>query len=381
MSSTGIGIIEEMFSRKLRQIEAQGRLRSLRPLTLAETPLLDLTHNDYLGFRYDAAFQNAVREAALPWPLGAGASRLLGGEHKVYGELEKLFSEWKGSESSLYFSSGFAANEALMSALAHPEIDFFSDALNHASLIDGLRLARIESRQKIIFQHNDLEDLREKLRASTARGKIIVTESLFSMDGDVAPLAKLLDLCREFKALLVVDEAHALGVFGNEGAGLLSGFDHSEIISINPCGKAMAASGALVSGPEWVRRLLINTGRSFIYSTGASPWLAAALIAAIDFVRKAKVKRVRLQMLGNSLRDSFEELGLDFGQSTTHIVPLILGSEEKSLRFEKALAECGILARAIRPPTVPEHECRLRLSLHANIASLEPLILALKELT
>lgn len=381
MSSTGIGIIEELFSRKLRQIEAQGRLRSLRPLTLAETPLLDLTHNDYLGFRYDAAFQNAVREAALPWPLGAGASRLLGGEHKVYGELEKLFSEWKGSESSLYFSSGFAANEALMSALAHPEIDFFSDALNHASLIDGLRLARIESRQKIIFQHNDLEDLREKLRASTARGKIIVTESLFSMDGDVAPLAKLLDLCREFKALLVVDEAHALGVFGNEGAGLLSGFDHSEIISINPCGKAMAASGALVSGPEWVRRLLINTGRSFIYSTGASPWLAAALIAAIDFVRKAKVKRVRLQMLGNSLRDSFEELGLDFGQSTTHIVPLILGSEEKSLRFEKALAERGILARAIRPPTVPEHECRLRLSLHANIASLEPLILALKELT
>lgn len=381
MSSTGIGIIEELFSRKLRQIEAQGRLRSLRPLTLAETPLLDLTHNDYLGFRYDAAFQNAVREAALPWPLGAGASRLLGGEHKVYGELEKLFSEWKGSESSLYFSSGFAANEALMSALAHPEIDFFSDALNHASLIDGLRLARIESRQKIIFQHNDLEDLREKLRASTARGKIIVTESLFSMDGDVAPLAKLLDLCREFKALLVVDEAHALGVFGNEGAGLLSGFDHSEIISINPCGKAMAASGALVSGPEWVRRLLINTGRSFIYSTGASPWLAAALITAIDLVRKAKVKRVRLQMLGNSLRDSFEELGLDFGNSTTHIVPLILGSEEKSLRFEKALAERGILARAIRPPTVPEHECRLRLSLHANIASLEPLILALKELT
>ena len=381
MPQSGIDIVKDIFAEKLKQIEAKGRLRTLRPLTFASTPLLDLTHNDYLGFRLDAPFQAAVLEAAALWPMGAGASRLLGGEHTIYGDLERVFSAWKGVESSLYFSSGYAANEALMSALAHPDVDFFSDALNHASLIDGLRLARLEPRQKHIFRHNDLDDLRRKLAASEAKGKIVVTESLFSMDGDVAPLAKLIELCQEFRALLIVDEAHALGVYGNEGAGLLSGFNQSSMISINPCGKAMAGSGALISGPNWLRRLLINTGRSFIYSTGASPWVAAGLIVAIDFVRKAKVKRVRLQMLGNSLRDSLEELGFAFGDSSTHIVPLLLGTEEKSLRFESSLANKGILARAIRPPTVPENECRLRLSLHANISSLDPLTQALKDLS
>ncbi|RZA23446.1 MAG: 8-amino-7-oxononanoate synthase [Proteobacteria bacterium] len=382
MQGSGIDILEDIFSRKLAEIKSQGRWRSLRPLTFESSggALLDLTHNDYLGFRGDPAFQADALQAASAWPMGAGASRLLGGEHKIYGDVERIFSEWKGAESALYFSSGYAANEALMSALAHPELTFFSDSLNHASLIDGLRLARISPQQKVIFQHNDSDDLRSKLAASGSRGKIVVTESLFSMDGDRAPLAKLLTVCEEFGATLVVDEAHALGVYGTDGAGFVSGPEHRGIISVNPCGKAMAASGAFVCGPVWLRNLLINTGRSFIYSTGASPWLAAGIIPAIDHVRKAKVKRVRLDMLGHSLRDHLEELGLSYGESSTHIVPLILGSEENALRFEGALRDRRIFARAIRPPTVPVDQCRLRLSLNSNLANLDPLVLALKEL-
>ncbi len=381
MQSSGIEILKDLYSQKLSDLENEGRLRMLRPLPVSDGNQLDLTHNDYLGLRHDSAFQEAVYEAAKAWPMGAGASRLLGGEHAIYEELERKFSDWKGSEASLYFNSGFAANEGLLTALAHPSVTFFSDSLNHASLIDGFRLAKLDASQKQIFAHNDLKDLRNKLQASKTEGKVIVTETLFSMDGDFAPISGLIDLAEEFHAVLVMDEAHALGVMGKEGAGLVSDYDAKNIITINPCGKAMAGAGALVSGPEWLRQLLINKSRSFIYSTGASPWSAAGLNVAIDWVRKAKAKRVRLQMLGHSLRDSMEELGFSYGESNSHIVPLLLGDEARSLAFEEALRSRGILARAIRPPTVPVHGCRIRFSLNANISSLEPLIEALKDIS
>jgi 8-amino-7-oxononanoate synthase len=382
MTSSGIEILEGIFSNRLSEIKTQGRWRSLRPLPPASScsDLIDLTHNDYLGLRSDPSFQADALRAASTWPMGSGASRLLGGEHAIYQEVEALFSTWKGVESSLYFSSGFAANEALMSALAHPEVTFFSDALNHASLIDGLRLARISAEQKIIFPHNDSDALRSKLMACRTRGKVIVTESVFSMDGDRAPLLDLIALCEEFQAVLVVDEAHALGVFGVEGAGLVSGPAHRAIISVNPCGKAMAASGGFISGPLWLRDLLINTARSFIYSTGPSPWLAAGLKPAIEHVRSAGAQREYLENLGYALRAGLDQHGFSYGNSSTHIVPLLLGDERQALQLEGALRERGILARAIRPPTVAIDQCRLRLSLNAKIASIEPLIGALKEL-
>ncbi|RZA11172.1 MAG: 8-amino-7-oxononanoate synthase, partial [Proteobacteria bacterium] len=368
----GTALFGELAREKLKAIEAQGRLRSLR--TLASASLggnaacaMDLTHNDYLNFRDDFAFQERARAAARDWPIGAGASRLLGGEHRIYAELESAFSQWNGSEASLYFTSGYAANETLITVLAQFDADFFSDALNHASLIDGMRLARSSSRDsKHIFRHNDLDHLAHQLKTSKKRAKVVVTESLFSMDGDKAPLRELSALCQEFEALLVVDEAHALGVYGQTGSGLTEefGLDPKSLITINPCGKAMAASGALISGPAWLRTLLINMGRGFIYSTGASPWVASGLRANLDTIAKAGDRRSHLTALSHELREGLTLLGLDYGTSKSHIIPLILGSEARSLKAEHALAERGILARAIRPPTVPEGSCRLRLSLH-----------------
>ncbi|MBC7531393.1 MAG: 8-amino-7-oxononanoate synthase [Oligoflexus sp.] len=382
MPTQGIDILKHLVSQRLSRIEGQGRLRRLLPLTPQSSETLDLTHNDYLAFRYDPEFQKLAYEAAKAWPMGAGASRLLGGEHLIYETLESAFSLWKGCETSLYFASGYAANEALMTALAQKDVEFFSDSLNHASLIDGLRLARIEPHQKQIFDHNDMQALRDKLSLSQASLKIVVTESLFSMDGDEAPLQELITLCREFGALLVLDEAHALGVYGAKGSGLVeaAGLDHDEIITINPCGKAMAASGAFVSGPLWLKHLLINSARSFIYSTGASPWLAAGLHAGMKRVADAGDRRQHLAEIASSLRSELQILGCNIGLSTKHIIPLILASEERSLEVERRLSERGILARAIRPPTVPEGECRLRLSLHAGVTNLEPLLTALKDI-
>jgi 8-amino-7-oxononanoate synthase len=269
-----------------------------------------------------------------------------------------------------------------MSVLALPEAEFFSDSLNHASLIDGLRLAKIEKRQKQIFPHNDLDALRDKLSKSLSPLKIVVTESLFSMDGDEAPLRELAELCQQFQALLIVDEAHALGVYGERGSGLIEarGIDHETLISINPCGKAMAAAGAFVSGPHWLRQYLINAGRSFIYSTGASPWIAAGMLETLPIIEGAKDRRAKLHEMSAKLRLELKALGYSIGSSTTHIIPILLGSEEKSLLMEEALAQRNILARAIRPPTVPDGECRLRLSLHAGLSNLEPLLKALKEI-
>lgn len=382
MSSQGMNVLKNLVSQKLSSIESKGRLRRLRPLHPRSGDWLDLTHNDYLSFRYDKDFQSTAHKASAEWPMGAGASRLLGGEHLVYEKLEAAFSCWKNCESSLYFASGYAANEALMTVLALPEAEFFSDSLNHASLIDGLRLARLDKGQKHIFPHNDVEALRDKLSKSQSSLKIVVTESLFSMDGDEAPLIELSALCREFKALLIVDEAHALGVYGKRGSGLIEarGLDHDEIISINPCGKAMAAAGAFISGPAWLRQYLINTGRSFIYSTGASPWIAAGMLATLPLIEAATDRRQKLFAMSERLRHDLQDLGFSIGTSSTHIIPLLLGSEEKSLHVEQELLGRHILARAIRPPTVPEGECRLRLSLHAGLDHLEPLLKALKEI-
>ncbi|MBC7661367.1 MAG: 8-amino-7-oxononanoate synthase [Chitinophagaceae bacterium] len=386
---SGFDIFRNLAEDRLSSITAQGRLRTLRTLPHPEfhpsepPSVIDLTHNDYLGFRYDAAFQSRALEAARQWPMGAGASRLLGGEHRIYEDLETAFSLWKGAEASLYFASGYAANETLMSVLALCDAEFFSDSLNHASLIDGMRLARIRPEFKHIFRHNDLEDLERKLERSTQTAKVVITESLFSMDGDEAPLKALEALCQRYQTLLVVDEAHALGVYGPDGSGLISAhkLNPDTVISINPCGKAMAAGGALISGPSWLRRLLINTGRGFIYSTGASPWVAAGLLANLQTIKEAQARRAHLHALSKRVRRALQELGYDTGMSSTHIIPIIVGSEDRSLQLERALADRDIRARAIRPPTVPERLCRLRLSLHAALSDVEPLLSALKDIS
>jgi 8-amino-7-oxononanoate synthase len=359
--------LAQLVQLRLASLESSQRRRSLRPLTGG--PAVDLTHNDYLGLRSHSEFQARARLAASSWPVGSGASRLLGGEHAVYGAVEQDFARWKGAESALFFPSGYAANEALMSALKIGDVAIFSDSLNHASLIDGMRLARLAPHQKYIFPHNELVSLDKMLRESQAAIKIIVVESLYSMDGDFCAAHALMKLCDAHRALLVVDEAHALGVYGPEGQGWMPahGIPHHHYISINPCGKAMAASGAFICGPLWLRDYLINTARSFIYTTGPSPWIAAALQESIRTIANASQLRSIFHARVLRVLSQLRELGFDCGQSQSHIIPVIMGEEQQTLAAEKFCQARGLMARAIRPPTVPESSCRLRLSLHAGL--------------
>ena len=354
---------------RLNKLKRDARWRQLVPLAVAPSGVIDLTHNDYLGFRHDPHLQKQAWSAATVWPIGAGASRLLGGEHKIYQELEESFAHWKGAPSALYFTSGYAANEGLIAALALTGGTFFTDRLIHASLIDGLKLARLADHRRVIFEHNDAEDLTRKLAASAAKFKFIITESLFSMDGDLAPLAQLKACADAHQAILVVDEAHAVGVYGKKGEGLTSeyGLDHQDFISVNPCGKALAAAGALVCGPLWLRDFLINHARSFIFATGASPWVAAALCQIIPTAAAASSQRAWLQQITREIRQQLAQLGLDLGKGNSHIVPIMFGSDQRALMASAFLKDRGIEAKAIRPPTVHPGTARLRLSLHAAL--------------
>lgn len=362
---------------RLATLSSLYRLRHLvpRPAGNLDDGPIDLTSNDYLGLTRLPWFQAAARDRLAALPSGAGASRLLGGEHPIFGELERTFSEYKNAESSLYFTSGFAANEGVAGALARlgEEIAFFSDRFNHASLIDGIRLAGLPPSRRAIFQHNDADDLAQALERSTARLKVIFTESVFSMDGDRAPLAAIARLCQEHDAVLVLDEAHAVFCLDHadpEGGRGLSGavdLPADALITINTCGKAFGAAGALVAGPRWLRDYLINTARSFIYSTGPSPWMAATVLTALAHDTAMGPLRRRLATLGDHLRAELVRLGFDVGASTTAIIPVLARSDERALAWSAFLEERGILARAIRPPTVPDGTARLRLSLSAGL--------------
>lgn len=358
------GLIQE----KLATLDALHRRRRLQPL--GSDSGIDLTHNDYMGLREDHEFQARALAAAALWPAGAGASRLLGGEHKIYAEVEAAFAAWKGAASALYFPSGYAANEALMSALHLGDAVYFSDEWNHASLIDGMRLARLKPEQKRIFRHNDLEHLASLLQSCSAQLKIIVVESLYSMDGDLCPARDLTELAQRFQAVLIVDEAHALGVYGAHGEGWMhaEAVNPAHYISVNPCGKAMAGSGAFVCGPLWLREHLINSARSFIFTTGASPWMAAALLESVQTMKTMASERSIFHKRIERFHQHIEVLGFNKGSSVTHIIPIICGSEADALAAEVFCKKRGVLARAIRPPTVPEGSCRLRLSLHAGLS-------------
>jgi 8-amino-7-oxononanoate synthase len=257
-----------------------------------------------------------------------------------------------------------------MSALHLGDAVYFSDEWNHASLIDGMRLARLKPEQKHIFRHNDLEHLAKLLQNCSARLKIIVVESLYSMDGDLCPARELTELAQRHEAVLVVDEAHALGVYGAHGQGWMhaEAVNPSHYISVNPCGKAMAGSGAFVCGPFWLREHLINSARSFIFTTGVSPWMAAALLESVRTMQTMDSERSIFHKRIERIHQHIEALGLNKGSGATHIIPIICGSEADALAAEVFCQKRGMLARAIRPPTVPEGSCRLRLSLHAGLS-------------
>lgn len=359
---------------RLSEIERKGLKRRLAP-----PRGIDLSSNDYLGLANDERLKNAMIEAVRSEGVGSTGSRLLRGERDCFAAVERQFAAWKSAERALYFNSGYQANIGLLQAFLEDGDVVFSDEFNHASLIDGIRLSRA---RKIIFKHLDAENLEKLVKKTVCEGqKFLVTESLFSMDGDIAPLERYAAICRETGANLIVDEAHAVGVYGEKGSGLIEefGIEDQVFLSINTSGKALGVSGAFVAGSDPTIEYLIQKARSFIFSTAPVPAVAGALKAAIEIAKTEPERRMRLLSLSKFLREKLNENGIAVPPDNSQIVPVLIGDSERSVKTAENLQAKNFDVRAIRPPTVPENTSRLRLSLNVNLTEeiLEDFVAAL----
>ena len=354
--------LEDRTRRVLGELDAQGLRRELR-----SPSGVDLSSNDYLGLADHPLIRAAMSQAVLQEGIGSTASRLLRGERKAFHDVERRFADWKGTEASLYFTSGYAANLGVLSSFLQEGDVVFSDELNHASLIDGMRLGRA---RRIIFPHCGVRALRGALVSEQALGqRFLVTESLFSMDGDFAPLEDYAKLCRETGTALIVDEAHAVGVFGERGTGWIeqAGVGRDVFLSVNTAGKALGVCGAFVAGPRWAIEFLIQRARTFVFTTAPPPSLAAALDAALSVVVREPELRVRTLRSAEKLRAMLREMGVRVPEGESQIIPIVLGDNERAMAAAEALQKDGFDVRAIRPPTVPQGTARLRVSVNAKL--------------
>jgi glycine C-acetyltransferase len=348
--------------RKMRRVEGeQGST-----LIVDGKEVINLCSNNYLGLANHPALREAAKVAIERYGCGSVASRLISGNMALHEELEAKIAALKGTESALVFNSGFQANVGLIPTLVGEGDALFSDSLNHASIIDGCRLSRAKG---LIYPHCDLSSLEDELKKASPSGrKLIVTETLFSMDGDEAPLAQIVDLAERYGAMVMVDEAHATGVFGPNGAGVVAKLGLTERISVQmgTLGKAVGSFGAYVAGSRALCELLINRCRSFIFTTSLPPPVLAAAIAAIDLLYKEPQRRLALWHNCRAMKDGLKNLGFSMGQSQSQILPLIIGAAEKCMVFSEHLLQKGIFVQGIRPPTVPEGTSRLRITLMAT---------------
>ncbi|HEX4364434.1 MAG TPA: 8-amino-7-oxononanoate synthase [Solirubrobacteraceae bacterium] len=330
-------------------------------------PVLLLCSNNYLGLADHARVKEAAAEAALRVGVGAGASRLVSGTMTVHRELEQRLAAFKGSETALLFGSGYLANLGVVGALAGAGEVVFSDELNHASIIDGCRLSRAET---FVYAHNDVEHLAWGLAQAGARASLIVTESVFSMDGDVAPLEEIAELARHHRVRVVVDEAHATGCIGPGGRGVVAdaGLDGQIDVVIGTLGKALGSYGAFAACSAEVAELLTNSARPLIFSTAPPPPAVAAAIAALDVLEQEPQRVERLQANSEVLRAELAREGFEVAGSETQIIPLVVGDAGTAMRLCEAAIERGVFAQAIRPPTVPEGTSRLRIAVMATHA-------------
>jgi 8-amino-7-oxononanoate synthase len=348
---------------ELSDLESRAELRSLE-----RVEGIDLSSNDYLGLATNPRMKQAILEGVNSAPrIASTGSRLLSGHDQAWTVLEHDFARWVGAEAALYFTSGYAANMGLLSALLRAEDVVFSDGANHASLIDGIRLAKC---RRVIFPHLDLNVLEEELRRNlpVSGARVIVVESIFSMEGDRAPLADLAGLAERYGAELIVDEAHAIGVCGPHGSGCVAeaGLSARVLATVHTCGKALAAAGAFVCGTENLRRFLVNRARTFIYNTALPQYFASQVAAGMSLAAGAERERARLMELSAFLRKELRTNGFDAAGSDSQIVPVILGQNDAAVHFAEYLRTRGFGVRAIRPPTVPAGSARLRLSLTAK---------------
>lgn len=362
--------LEELI-RKREALQARAQLRSQRiqhgPCSPQQSRdgrnFLAFASNDYLGLAAAPELVEAAREGASRWGVGAGASHLVSGHTAVHEELDQALARFVGMEAALGFSTGYLANLAVIPALVGREDEIFADRLNHASLVDAALLSRATFTR---YAHADMAALRSRLETSKARRRLIVSDAVFSMDGDVAPLRELLALAEEFDAWLLIDDAHGFGVLGPQGRGSLAEAElHSaRLILMGTLGKAAGVAGAFVAGAGALIEWLLQSARAYIFTTAAPPLLAAATLRALSLIEAGDARRAHLQSLIAALRTALSgrEALLP---SRTAIQPLILGSNETCLARSQALEHAGIHVPAIRPPTVPVGQARLRISLSA----------------
>src|SRR5579859_4050419 len=344
---------------------------------------VNLCSNDYLGLSQNEKLREEIMEAVRRAEhVGATGSRLLSGHFAEWEELEDEFAEFAGTEAALYFGSGYAANLGLVTSLLSKEDLVFSDELNHASIIDGIRLS---GAHKAIYPHGDLNVLESGLRAHARDRcrKIIVTESVFSMDGDVADIAAIVAVAERYGAGVVVDEAHATAVHGTSGRGIVAaaGLSDRVLATLHTCGKALASAGAFVCGSSVLKEHLINHARTFIFSTAMPPYMAAQIRVALGLAKGMDTERRNLLSTARNVRDALRDDGWDVSNTDSQIVPVIVGSNENAIEAAEFLQNKGFAVRAIRPPTVAEGKARLRLSLTSFIkrSELDRLLIALHE--
>jgi glycine C-acetyltransferase/8-amino-7-oxononanoate synthase len=328
-------------------------------------PVLLLCSNNYLGLADHPRVRQAAADAAMRWGVGAGASRLISGNMTVHRRLEKRLADFEGSEACVLFGSGYLANTGIVAALAREDEVVFSDALNHASIVDGCRLARAET---FVYDHADVEHLAWGLEQARGRGALIVTDGVFSMDGDVAPLLDIVELAQAYDARIVVDEAHATGALGPGGRGAVAeaGLQEHVDVVVGTLGKALGSYGAYACCDADMAQYLINTARPLIFSTALPPPAAAGALAALELLEEQPRRVHKLQLAGDLLRSELEAQGFDVGASSTQIIPLIVGEPDRAMRVCELALESGVFAQAIRPPTVPAGSARLRLAVMAS---------------
>jgi 8-amino-7-oxononanoate synthase len=354
---------------RLNELQSSGLRRRLRVVEGPQGPrvLLDgravllLCSNNYLGLADHPRIRRAAADAALALGTSSGASRLISGTSSGQIELEERLARFKGTEAALLFGSGYLANTGTIAALAGRDEVVFSDELNHASIIDGCRLSRAET---FVYRHRDTEHLRWGLRRAGERAALIVTDGVFSMDGDLAPLAELAELARRHRCRLMVDEAHATGCVGPGGRGSVAaaGLTAEVDVIVGTLGKALGGYGAYVCGSRQLTEYLLNSARPFIFSTALPPPVVAAASAALELLARRPRWVKRLRANAAALREGLRAEGLAVGGDETQIVPVIVGEAEAAMALCERLLERGFFAQAIRPPTVPAGTCRLRLT-------------------
>jgi 8-amino-7-oxononanoate synthase len=339
--------------------------------------VLMFSSNNYLGLATNPEVIKAAIEATKKYGVGSDGSRLLSGNLKIHRDFEKVIAKFKGGEDAIVWPSGYSANVSVINAIMNPPkigaTDFFkrqsivlSDELNHASIIDGCKMS---GQKVVIYKHCDTEDLEKKLKKYKNRKKLVVTDGVFSMDGDIAPLDKILPLCKKYNAFLMIDEAHSTGIQGKNGHGTAEKFnlDPKDIdIILGTCSKALASTGGFVVGNKKLVDYLRIASRSYIFSTAMTPAASASLIASLRVIEEKP--EIRKKLLNNTeyLRNSFNKLGFDTLKSETQIIPVLIGSDDKAIKFSRKLFNEGIYAPSVRWPAVDKNASRIRFTVMAT---------------